>query len=325
MSEEPSVIVLGARGRFGRAASRAFSAAGWRVTLAVRPGGAAAVPGGAAAVPGGAAAVPGGHATVEVDATDADALARAATGQELIVNALNPPYDRWASEVPRLTAAVLRTARTSGATVLLPGNVYNFGPEMPRLLDEHTPRFGVGKGRLRVELEQAYRDAGVPTIVLRAGDFIERERTGNWFDTHVAHELDKGRVTYPGPLEVVHSWAYLPDLARAAVGLAARRAELPSFADVPFPGYALTGRELASALERVVGRPLQVRAFPWWMLGLLAPFKPLLREVVEMRYLWQVPHALSGDALARWLPGFEATPLEVALAEATGRASAPVG
>lgn len=38
MTQPSTVLVLGARGRFGLAATRAFAAAGWRVFAQIRPG-----------------------------------------------------------------------------------------------------------------------------------------------------------------------------------------------------------------------------------------------------------------------------------------------
>jgi hypothetical protein len=46
---------------------------------------------------------------------------------------------------------------------------------------------------------------------------------------------------------------------------------------------------------------------------LLAPVVPLWREILEMRYLWETPHALDAGALRHWLPGFRATPLPAAM------------
>ena len=76
------------------------------------------------------------------------------------------------------------------------------------------------KGRMRVEIEQRIREAcdrGMRAIVLRAGDFFGCGR-GSWFDLVVVKELEKNRLTYPGPDDVVHPWAYVPDLAETRCG-----------------------------------------------------------------------------------------------------------
>ena len=311
-SSPGTVLVLGATGRFGRHAAHAFDRTGWRVRTFGRR------------APG--ADVPGEHDSGDV--LDARALGAAASGADVLVNALNPPYRAWRDEVPRLTEAVLGAARSSGATVMLPGNVYGFGRAMPPILLPDTPEAPSNEhGRVRSALEAGYRAAassGARTIVVRAGSFVEGVRTGNWFEDHVVSRIDAGRVMYPGPLDRTHSWAWLPDLGRAFEALAARRDALEPFHVVGFPGWALTGRELVDALETATGRPLRVGRMPWPLLRLAAPFAPDMRGVLVMRYLWQVPHAIDGAELARLLPGFAGTPAEVALPEALERLGAAV-
>ena len=213
-----------------------------------------------------------------------------------------------------MTASVIEAAEASGATVMMPGNVYNYGAGMPERLGEETPHAPTTrKGHLREEMEQAYAgagDDGVRTIILRAGDFIEREKTGNWFDSHIAANVAKELVIYPGPLDRVHAWAYLPDMARAMVGLAERRAAFAAFERFGFPGYGLTGQELVDLMERASGRTLKVKGLPWSMIRLLGLVLPQMREVAEMAYLWRTPHAIDGAKLAAALPDFQATPLE---------------
>lgn len=294
-----TVLILGPNGRFGRAAVAAFAAAGWNVRLWLRPG----------------AAAPAGYAAHHGDIYDAPALAQAAKGADVVINALNPPYHHWAAELPRMTAAVIDAARSAGATIIIPGNVYNFGAAMPEVLTETTPHIGDHKkASLRIMMEEAYRDSGVPTIILRGGDFIEGAKTGNWFDSHITKSLGKGRIAYPGPLDRAHAWAYLPDMARAAAMLAARRSQMKQFQTIGFPGYTLTGQQLIDALAGVTNTRLAASQFPWWALCLLAPFAPLIREVVDMRYLWNQPHQIDGAAFTRFAPDFTPTLLKQALA-----------
>lgn len=300
------VIILGAKGRFGRAAAQAFLAAGWRVRGLARDWD--------------SGWIDPRMERVTADAFDADAVSAAASGADVIVNALNPAYSNWARDLPRLAASTLAAAKATGATVLLPGNVYNYGAGMPPVLDEMTlPQPTTRKGKLREAMENLYAEAadeGVQTLILRGGDFIEREKTGNWFDTYIAAKAGQGRVTYPGPLDRVHAWAYLPDMARAMVGLAEKRAQIGPFADFGFEGFNLTGLELVAAMERVAGRALKAGSMPWSAMRVAGLFAPDIREVMEMRYLWTVPHAIDGRKLQALLPDYRPTPLLAALADA---------
>lgn len=279
-----TALILGAHGRFGRHAAAAFGAMGWEIRRFDR-----------------------GRAR----------LADVAQGASVIVNGWNPPYHRWAAEIPEQTRQVIAAGEASGALVIVAGNVYPFGPAAPERLNASVPHGAVNPlGRVRAEMEAALRASGVRVLILRGGDFIDSEPSGNWFDRVLTAELRQGRFRYPGPLDRRHAWAWLPDLARAAAMLTDRVERLDRFTDLPFPGYTLTGAEMQAALERCLGRRLRARRLNWLPLRPLAAVLPRWRGVVEMSYLWRKPHTLDGRAFRAMLPEFRETPLEAALASA---------
>ncbi len=113
--------------------------------------------------------------------------------------------------------------------------------------------------------------------------------------------------------------AYLPDLAQAFVAVAAQR-ELPAFTRLHFSGHTLSGEQLLAAIQRAAASLGIVPAagwrrgrLPWWPMRLGAPFVPMWRELLEMEYLWRVPHALDGAALQAVTGPLPATPLDAAL------------
>jgi hypothetical protein len=157
-------------------------------------------------------------------------------------------------------------------------------------------------GRIRVEMEAAYRASGVKTVILRAGDFLDTEASGNWFDRIIAAKIGKGRLSYPGPLDRMHAWAYLPDLAEAFAGLADRLDDLPQFTDLTFPRLR---HDRGGACRRLRGRagPEPVaRTMSWLPVQVARPFWAEAKHLIEMRYLWDGPIALDGAALDRVLP-----------------------
>ncbi|MEO0486161.1 MAG: epimerase [Pseudomonadota bacterium] len=289
----PIVLILGGSGRFGRHAAKAFETAGWEVRQFRR---------------------------------GTDTLWDAAWGAHVIVNAWNMPPNRWKQEALKAHESVIEVAQASGATVIVPGNVYNFGADMPALLGAETPHNAkTPYGRIRTQIEAAYRTSGVRTIILRAGDFLDDEPSGNWFDEVMAKTLPKGRLTYPGSLDVPHAWAFLPDMARAAVALAERRDTLPAFADIPYAGLTFTGAELAAAISRAAGREITVKPMSWAAIRLLQPVWPLARYLVSMRYLWRVPHGLDPAPLRALLPDHRDSSAEAALAAAIEHQIRPNG
>ncbi|MCK4712095.1 MAG: sugar nucleotide-binding protein [Marinosulfonomonas sp.] len=282
-----TVLILGGSGRFGRHATTAFENRGWNVR--------------------------------QFDRTQEN-LRDATQGVDVIVNAWNPAYPDWAKQVPKLTAQVIEVAKATGATVIVPGNVYNFGVEAPAIYDANTPHHATNPlGRIRIEMEAAYRASGVRTIILRAGDFIDTQASGNWFDMMMIPKLGKGRFIYPGNPDVAHAWAWLPDLTRAAAELAEIRADLPVFADIPFAGYTLTGNELCTAISARLGRPIKLKKMSWLPLQIARPFWPMARHLLEMRYQWNKPHQIDGAKFDALLPDFKTTLLAQALPLAIGQ------
>jgi nucleoside-diphosphate-sugar epimerase len=309
MDDEPRkrrtgrILVLGAAGRLGFAAAEAFRGAGWKVTGLVRPGAAQRAP----------------HGIKVVETTDRTVAVEAARGTDVVLHALNPVYTNWEQMALPHAYSAIEAAETSGATLMFPGNIYNYGRTMPELLDEATPMEPTSrKGRIRVEIEQRLREAsdrGVRTIVLRAGDFFGGGR-GSWFDLVLTKALDRGTVTYPGPIDLMHEWAYLPDLVAAMVRLAAVRERLAPYETFGFPGHAVSGRDFVAAIAKAADRGVRIKRMSWWLIHALSPVVPLPRELSEMAYLWKVPHRIAGDKLKGAIGEVPHTPLDVAVAKA---------
>lgn len=316
------VLILGARGRFGLSVARAFAAAGWRVFGQVRPG---------AEVLSLA-----GIEWLRIDIHDTEALCRAAHGAQVVVHALNPAYTQaaWKAEVLPLTDAVLAVAQGLGATVMVPGNVYNYGLHAPSLLKPDTPQDAhTVMGRVRIAMEERLAASGVQTVVLRAGNFFG-QGTGSWFDTVMAKELPKGFLRYPGEPGVHTAWAYLPDLAQAFVRVADKRAELGAHAVLHFAGHNLCAADwqallAAPMVERgwlATGRLPVLKALPFWMLRLAGWFSPVMAALHAMRHLWQRPYGLDNYALVRLIGPEPRTPLAQAASAAVAdlHGAAPV-
>lgn len=288
-TEMPRITILGAAGRMGEACAEAFVEAGWQVRGVAR----------GAKLP----SLVAGVEPHEADAMDRAALVEACKGSDIILHTLNPAYDKWEATVMPLAHNVLAAAKESAATVMIPGNVYNYGTTIGTKMSEVRPFApDTSKGKIRVEVEQLFADAaddGVRTIVLRGGDFFGGKRLETWLDLMILKDLSKGKFIWPGPYDAPHAFAYLPDFAEAFVRLSDKRQSLPNYATFNFEGHTLTGNQMKQAVERVTGKTLTVGKVPWYLLRLIGVVNPLLKAVVEMSYLWRVPHSLDGHNLAK--------------------------
>jgi nucleoside-diphosphate-sugar epimerase len=314
MINSNTVLVLGATGGIGGEMARQLRDAGWNVRALHR-----------------GAAQPleqrDGMTWVRGNAMNAEDVRAAAEGCSIIVHAVNPPgYRRWAELVLPMLDNTIAAARIAGATIVLPGTVYNFGPDAFPTLTEESPQHPVTrKGAIRVEMERrlfAASKTGARVLIVRAGDFFGPKAANNWFSQGL---LKPGKavkaVSYPGRRGVGHQWSYLPDVARAMMELLARRDSLGPFATFHMAGHwDADGSQMVEAIQRVVarraGRKARVSAFPWWLLTLASPFVATFREIHEMRYLWRESVRMDNARLITALGQEPHTPLDEAV-EAT--------
>jgi nucleoside-diphosphate-sugar epimerase len=257
------------------------------------------------------------------DAMDRADVARAAQGCDIIVHAVNPPgYRDWDRLVLPMLDNTIAAAEANGALVVLPGTVYNYGPDAFPMIAEDAPQHpATRKGRLRVRMEaalRAYADRGGRALIVRAGDFFGPRAGNNWF----AQGLVKpgkpvGRIANPAAPGIGHQWAYLPDVAATMVALIERRRELEPFARFHMNGHwDPDGTAMCAAIGRVVaqhGGRADSGHFPWWLVRLATPFNETLRELWDMRYLWRQPVRLDNARLVEVLGAEPHTPLDVAV------------
>ena len=252
---------------------------------------------------------------------NAEAVLAAARGASVIVHAVNPPgYRDWEKLVVPMLDNTIAAARATGARIVFPGTVYNFGPDAFPHLTETSPQHPVTKkGALRVEMEQrleAAAHAGTGVIIVRAGDYFGPCAANNWFSgCLVTPGKPITTIRNPALSGVGHQWAYLPDVAETMARLIERADRLPTFAVYHMAGYFdPDGNAMASAIQRAAGGDARIKAFPWWIVPLAAPFATFAREVREMRYLWRETLQMSNDALVAELGSEPHTPLDKAVA-----------
>jgi nucleoside-diphosphate-sugar epimerase len=286
-----TVLILGATGGIGGEVATQLREQGWQVRALVRDRQRVAQH-------------PGGFTWIEGDAMNAADVLRAAQGCAVIVHAVNPPgYRRWGELVLPMIDSSIAAARATGARIVLPGTVYNFGPDAFPVLREDSPQKPLTrKGMIRAEMERRLRDAagqGVRSLVVRAGDFFGPRAGNNWFSQGLVKPGQPvRRINNPGLPGVGHQWAYLPDVARTMVLLLEREEALQPFAVFHMAGHwDASGTQMAESIQRVVvahgGARPTVGRLPWGLMALASPLVPLFRELKEMRHLWQ--HALRMD------------------------------
>jgi nucleoside-diphosphate-sugar epimerase len=305
-----TVLVLGATGGIGGETARALARHGWKIRALARKGRPASPVDSWEWVPG--------------DSLDQASIVDAARGTEAIVHAVNPPgYRNWATLVLPMIENTIAAARTSGARILLPGTIYNYGSDAFPLLREDSPQQATTrKGRIRIALEQKLEIAareGVRSLILRLGDFFGPRPGSSWFSQGMVKPKHRvTSITNPGSKGIGHDWAYLPDAAETFAELMERGVELADFERFHFKGHwDADGTEMVSAIRKAAGDgSIPVRSLPWWLFQVASPFNETMRELYATRPLWQTPIRLDNTKLVRFLGREPHTPLQTGVESA---------
>lgn len=306
MNTSKIALVIGANGGIGHEACMALKRHGWQVRALVRTPPAERDKHGITWIKG--------------DALRAADVFAAAQGVQVIVHAVNPPgYRGWDKVVLPMLDNTIEAAKVARARIVLPGTIYNFGPDAFPLLRENSPQQPITrKGEIRAQMERklaAAARSGVRTLILRCGEFIGPHAGNTWFAQGLVQPNKPVKVLrYPGDYGTGHAWAYLPDVGETMARLLDRESELADVDTFHFGGYWLDGHEMAEAVRRATNNPhVALRHFPWWLTALFAPFVETLRELRKMRYLWKSPVQLDDSKLIAFLGGKPYTPIDHAL------------
>jgi len=304
MSRTQNLVTVFGYGPTGAATVEALCARGTRVRVVQRKR---------------PAYLPGGVDFMACDVLKLDDVTRVMTGASQVVVAIGFEYltPVWQAAWPKAMAALLTAAETANVRVVLIDNMYMYGPQ-DAALHEDMPLADHGrKPAVRAQVtrmwQQVAREGRVRWAALRAPDFYGP-------GVHNSHMGDSGlaRVAQGKAAQVLmapdmpHSFAYVPDIARAVVTLL----DAPDDAfnqswHVPC-AKARSPRDMLQIGADAAGVKLKMMAMPTIMLRLLGVFAPMMRELIEMRFTWNRPYHVDATKFARrfWS---DTTPLEVGI------------
>jgi nucleoside-diphosphate-sugar epimerase len=292
-------LIVGA-GPIGRHVAALLAERGSRVTVVSRSGRSTGID---------------GVEHLALDASDADALARAAEGTDYLYNCANPAdYTQWERVWPPLAASLLSAAERSGAVYAITGTLYPYGPvDVP--LSEDLPDAATDhKGRLRARMwaeARAAHDAGrVRAVEIRGSDYMGPGVGGNGHISRLVPDALRGkRVTMMGRTDVPHTFTDVGDAARTLVAAAEDPGAHGQVWHVPSNAPRTQAQALTDVLASVGKPPVKISSLRGAALGATALVSPFMREMREIIYQWERPYVLD-DSAARARFGIMPTPWE---------------
>jgi nucleoside-diphosphate-sugar epimerase len=253
---------------------------------------------------------------VAADATDRDAIIAASAGAAVVYQALNPEYHRWHDLFQGLQAAALAAARATGARYVSIENLYMYDSSATMTEDSPiAPRSR--KGALRQEMAQevvgAHAAGEVQAAQLRSSDYFGPGVRDSAMGEMVFGRLLAGKsAQVAGSTSQAHSFAYVPDVGRAAAALGLDPGTAGRVWLAPH-GPATTQGEMVTRAAGLMGVTPRTSVASPAMMRLIGLFSPGARETVEMMYEFTAPFVVDSRRITDEL-GLEPTPLGEALA-----------
>ncbi len=251
------------------------------------------------------------------DITDL-AFAEAATrGARVVYDCMNPQYHQWPTHLLPLGRAALHGATKAGARLVALDCLYMYGRPEGAMREDSARNPCSKKGALRVQLEALRMDAAkrgdLEVAIGRASDFFGVDVPLSAFGPRFYERLLAGKsVECFGDPDLPHSYTFADDVAAALVTLGADARAANRVWHLPTPPAEST-RKLSERLAAGLGREARMSKVPRWLLQTAGVFSPMMREMVEMTYQFEVPYVLD-DSAFRSTFGYGATPIERAVA-----------
>jgi nucleoside-diphosphate-sugar epimerase len=265
--------------------------------------------------------LPKGATFTPVDALDRDTVIKAVQGSGQFVVTIGFPYSGliWRDVWPKVMRNFIAACKETGARMVFVDNLYMYGPQTTPLT-ETMPLVDYGlKPAARsaaTRIWMAAAAAGEARVAaLRPPDFYGPGVGLSFLGDTSIGKLAQGKpAVFVGSPDVLHDYAYVPDIARAvATLLAAPDSAFGQAWHMPCAPTRTTRDILKIAADALKVR-LRISAMPAWMLGPSAIFSPFLRELQEMRFQWDRPYQVDASRFkaAFWS---DVTPFETGVPE----------
>jgi nucleoside-diphosphate-sugar epimerase len=231
---------------------------------------------------------------------------------EVVFHSISLPYQEWeAKQLPMMTS-ILEGAVGEAKRMVLVHPVYAYGhPRSVEVTEEHPTTPETKKGKIRRQMEQLLEDAHekgkIEGVIARLPDFYGPYAL-NTFLNYIFTSILQGKTAYwIGPLDVPREYVYVPDGAKALVRLAQEKSAAGRSWNIPGAG-TITCQEIIRLVEETLGKSPKVSSVRKWMLQMLGIMDPMMREMVELYYLFEQSFILSGQQYEKEIGEIPKTP-----------------
>jgi nucleoside-diphosphate-sugar epimerase len=252
--------------------------------------------------------VPDGAVFVAKDVLE-DSLDDVFAGADVVFVAVNVAYDHrlWAKVLPSMHQRIADAAARQGCRLVVLENLYVYGARNAHqpLREDMAMAPSSKKGEVRATIARLLfeRRDGLKVAGVRPPDFWGPGLTAALLDDKAIRGIVDGKAVFAvGDPDALHARAFVDDVA-AALRAVGRCDDDDGDRNVwgrwwHAPSIHVSTRALVAAIAEAAGvADPGVRVVPRFALQALGLVVPVLREIDEMRYLWDRPHLVDDSAL----------------------------
>ncbi len=230
---------------------------------------------------------------VRADLLNASATADAVKGSSVAYLTAGLPYrvDVWQRDWPIVMRNVIDACKRHNAKLVFFDNVYMYGLVKGKMTEETPFNPNSKKGEVRAKIAQMLLDeikqGNLTALIARAPDFYGINLQTSILEFTVIQNLRKGKSAqwFCNP-DALHNFIFTPDAAKATALLGNTESAFNQTWHLP-TAEPVTGRTLVALFAQAFKTSPKISVLSPFMLKMLSPFVPILKEFKEMLYQYE--------------------------------------
>ena len=234
---------------------------------------------------------------VAADLLNAQAVSDAVKGSDIVYLTAGLKYETavWQRDWPVLMQNTMDACKKYNAKLIFFDNVYSYGKVDGKMTETTPYNPSSKKGEVRAKIAQKLMDetkaGNLNAIIARAADFYGPATPLSILTAMVFENFAKGKsAQYLVRDDKHHSFTYTPDMGKALADLALDAASWNQIWHLPTTNPAPTGKELIAMAAAEYGVKPKAMIVGKFMNRILGLFIPVLREMQEMLYQYEVDY-----------------------------------
>lgn len=225
----------------------------------------------------------------------------------------------WQEQWPRIMANVINACKEHGTKCVFFDNVYAYGKVTGWMTEDTPMKPNSKKGEVRAKIADMLMNASakgeINALIARSADFYGPNTPLSFTTVMVFENLAKGKAAqWMINPDFKHSLTYTPDAGKATAILGNTESAYNQVWHLPTASPPLTGQrfmDMAAAEFGVKSKSMVIRK---WLLRLMAPFHPIVRENMEMLYQLEDDYLFDSTKFNKSFD-IEPTPYSVGIAQ----------